>query len=60
VLGEKEQALEWLERGVRNGDERTEWFQRNPHLANIRQEPRFKQILESIAYRREQRRPAAR
>ncbi|MGH9813514.1 MAG: tetratricopeptide repeat protein, partial [Candidatus Acidiferrales bacterium] len=55
VLGEKEQALEWLERGVRNGDERTEWFQRNPQLANIRTEPRFKQILESIAFRRKPR-----
>jgi len=55
VLGEKEKALDGLDRAVRNGDERAEWFQRNPLLANIRQEPRFKQILESIAYRREQR-----
>jgi len=55
VLGEKEKALEWLERGVRNGDERVEWFQRNPLLANLRNEPRFKQILESITYRRRQR-----
>ena len=55
VLGEKEKALEWLERGVRNGDERVEYFQRDPLLANIRHEPRFKQILDSIAYRRQQR-----
>ncbi len=55
VLGEKERALEWLDRAVRNGDERDEWFQRHPLLENIRNEPRFKQILESIAYRRQQR-----
>ncbi len=55
VLGETEKALEWLDRTVRNGDERPEWFQRDPLLANIRNEPRFKQILESIAYRRQQR-----
>ena len=59
VLGEKEKALEWLDRAVRNGDERLEWFQRDPLLANIRNEPRFKQILKSIAYRRQQRAPAA-
>jgi len=55
LLGEKEKALEWLDRAARNGDERLEWFQRDPLLANIREEPRFKQILESIAYRRQQR-----
>ncbi|MBI4466966.1 MAG: tetratricopeptide repeat protein, partial [Acidobacteria bacterium] len=55
VLGDKEKALEWLDRAVRNGDERLEWFQRDPLLASVRNEPRFKQILESIAYRRQQR-----
>jgi hypothetical protein len=40
---------------VRNGDERAEWFQRDPLLENIRHEPRFKQILESIAFRRQSR-----
>jgi hypothetical protein len=59
VLGEKEKALDWLERAVRNGDERLEWFQRDPLLANMRNESRFKRILESIAYRRQQRAPAA-
>lgn len=45
-------ALEWLERAVRNGDEREGWFQRDPYLKNIRALPRFKQILESIRFRR--------
>lgn len=55
ALDEKDSALEWLARGVRGGDERLEWFERDPLLANIRQHSRFKQILESIAYRRQQR-----
>lgn len=53
--GETSKALEWLDRAVRNGDDRLEWFKRDPLLANIRNEPRFKQILNSIAYRRAQR-----
>ena len=59
VMGEKEKALEWLDRAVRNGDERLEYFQRDPLLVNIRNEPRFKQILDSIAYRRQQRAQSA-
>ncbi|MGH9778803.1 MAG: tetratricopeptide repeat protein, partial [Candidatus Acidiferrales bacterium] len=60
MLGEKQEALEWLDRAVRNGDERGDWFRRDPRLENIRGEPRFKQILESIAFRRQQRaQPAA-
>ena len=55
TLGEKGKALEWLDRAVRNGDERAEWFQRDPLLAGIRDEPRFKQVLESIVFRRQQR-----
>ena len=55
VLGETAQALEWLERAVRSGDERAEWFRRDPLLSTIRNEPRFQQILDSIAFRRQQR-----
>jgi Tfp pilus assembly protein PilF len=54
LLGDAPQALDWLDRAVRNGDERVEWFRRNPLLANLREQPRFRQILESIAYRRRQ------
>jgi tetratricopeptide (TPR) repeat protein len=55
LMNEKDKALEWLDRAVRNGDERAEYFQRDPLLAGIREEPRFKQLLESIAFRRPQR-----
>ena len=55
VLGDKVKALDWLERAVLVGDERAEWFQRDALLANVRVEPRFQQILDSIRYRRRQR-----
>jgi hypothetical protein len=55
AMGEPEKALEWLDRAVRNGDERVEWFQRDPLLANIRNLPRFKQIIESLLFQRQQR-----
>ncbi|GEM_PF-1841696 len=54
--GEKQQALEWLDKAVRSGDERIEWFERNKLLDNIRGERRFRQIVDSIAYLRSQRR----
>ncbi len=57
TLGDKVRSLDWLDRAVRAGDERAEWFQRDPLLATIRDEPRFRQILESIRYRRKQRAP---
>ncbi len=57
VLGEKRQALDWLEKAVRNGDERVEWFRRNPLLESLRNEFRFKSLLDSIAFRRQQKSP---
>jgi tetratricopeptide (TPR) repeat protein len=53
VLGDVPKALDWLDRALRSGDERAEWFIRDPLLAGIRNQPRFKQILGSIALRRQ-------
>ncbi len=55
ALHDATKSLEWLETAVRNGDERAEWFGRNPLFAGIRNEPRFKQILASIDLRRQAR-----
>ena len=57
VFGDASNALDWLDRAVRGGDVRLEWFRRDPLLANVRNEPRFDQILQSIASRRQQRKP---
>jgi len=58
VVGETDKALEWLDRAVRMGDDREDWLRRDPLLARIRNQPRFQQMLASVAYRRKQR-PAA-
>ena len=55
ILDENDTALDWLARAVRNGDERADWFIRDPLLAGIRDQPRFDQILKSIDFRRQQR-----
>jgi hypothetical protein len=60
VLGDRAKALDWLDRAVRVGDERADWFERNPLLANIRQEPRFREIVDGIRSRQEQRTKTAR
>jgi serine/threonine protein kinase len=59
LVGEEETAFDWLERAVRNGDERAEAFGVNPRLASLRGHPRFRQILDSIAYRRQLRQRAS-
>ena len=40
---------------VRMGDDRDEYFRRNPLLTNLRAHPRFQQILDAVADRRQQR-----
>src|SRR6185369_7443831 len=52
LMGDRALAIEWLERAVRQGDERAAWFARDPSLKVIWGEPRFQQIVASIAARR--------
>jgi tetratricopeptide (TPR) repeat protein len=52
LLGDSSKAIEWVEAAVRNGDERVEWFRRDPRLASIQNDPRFLQLLQSIEARR--------
>jgi DNA-binding winged helix-turn-helix (wHTH) protein/Tfp pilus assembly protein PilF len=53
VLGETDKAIEWLYRTVRKGDGRAHWLHSDPLLANVRQHPRFAQIIGSIEFRRQ-------
>ncbi len=55
VLGETAKAMDWLDRAVRNGNEQPDWLRRDRLLAGIREQPRFKQIPDSMALRRLQR-----
>ena len=52
VVGDRTRAIEWLERAVRNGDERTQLFRNSRRLASLREDPRFGQIIDSIEARR--------
>jgi tetratricopeptide (TPR) repeat protein len=54
VLGDRANALEWLDHAVRVGDERADWFERDPLLASIRTDPAFRQAVEGIYIRRKQ------
>jgi tetratricopeptide (TPR) repeat protein len=56
LLGSIDTAIEFVERAVRNGDERILWFQRNPRLAALRSDPRFQRIIDSVHARRAERR----
>ena len=55
LIGNTSKSIEWLERAVRNGDERTGWFRRDSRLVSIQQDPRFQSILDSIDARHKQR-----
>jgi Tfp pilus assembly protein PilF len=55
VMGDPQKSLDWLEKAVRNGDERDVWFRRDPLLAKVRDLPRFRQIIDSIKFRRKSR-----
>jgi tetratricopeptide (TPR) repeat protein len=48
LSGRTDDALDWLDRAVRAGDERSAWFRRDVFLGNIQQLPRFGLILEAI------------
>ena len=52
LAGDSSAAIEWVDRAVRNGDGRIGWFRRNARLAAIRDDPRFRRILESVEARR--------
>jgi len=60
LLGDSEKSIEWLDRAVRNGDERIEWFRKDPWLASVRKDPRFQRLIDSVESRRRERRLAVR
>ena len=52
LLGENSKALDWLQKAVRNGDERINYFRRNVRLASLRNDPRFQSLIRSVESRR--------
>jgi serine/threonine-protein kinase len=60
--GAPEEALQWLHRSVRLGNEDVPLFERSRHLDSLRDDPRFRELMASLNERYEerlaQRRPA--
>jgi DNA-binding winged helix-turn-helix (wHTH) protein len=52
LLGEHSKAIEWLQLAIGRGDERVEYFRRNPRLQSLREDPRFQSTLKSVQARR--------
>lgn len=48
ALGEKERAIEWLEKGYENREETSAWLNSEPVFDSLRSEPRFKELVRRI------------
>jgi eukaryotic-like serine/threonine-protein kinase len=48
VLGETEKAMAWLEKSVDTGNPCWPFFRIDPHLKNLRPEPRFQQLVAAL------------
>ncbi len=48
VLGETEKAMAWLERSVDTGNPCWPFFKLDPHLENLRPEPRFQRLVAGL------------
>ena len=51
LMGERDRALEVLEKVVKKGFGSKDWFENDPDFASLREEPRFRQILAELAAR---------
>jgi serine/threonine-protein kinase len=49
--GRTDQAIEWLERAISMGNENYPWFMSNPNWEHMRDEPKFKAIMEKLRIR---------
>jgi serine/threonine-protein kinase len=48
LLGDREEAFEWLERAIKLGNENTGWFDRDSNWDNLRDDPRFTELMRKI------------
>jgi Flp pilus assembly protein TadD len=48
LLGEKEEALSYLERSVEHGYGYRSWFENDADLASLREHPRFQALLNKM------------
>ncbi|MFN2415818.1 MAG: tetratricopeptide repeat protein [Pyrinomonadaceae bacterium] len=48
MLGDREEALHWLERAVELGNENRTWFESDPNWEPLREDPRFVALMRRI------------
>jgi serine/threonine-protein kinase len=46
--GDREQAFEWLERSISLGNENKMWFESDRNWEQLRDDERFRQLMEKI------------
>lgn len=51
LAGRNNEAIEWLERSISMGNENYPWIAGNPNWEGLRDEPKFKEILEDLRRR---------
>jgi eukaryotic-like serine/threonine-protein kinase len=48
MLGDDEEAFEWLERAIDLGNENQTWFEADPKWERLRERPRFRELMRRI------------
>jgi len=48
VAGDRDEALQWLERSVKLGNENKPWFENDPNLAIVREDLRYQELIRQI------------
>ncbi len=48
LLGERDEAFEWLERAINLGNENRTWFEADPNWEGLRDNPRFRALMRRI------------
>ncbi|HEX7314536.1 MAG TPA: tetratricopeptide repeat protein [Pyrinomonadaceae bacterium] len=48
MLGEREEALHWLDRAIDLGNENRTWFESDPNWESLREDPRFVALMRRI------------
>src|SRR5919107_54474 len=48
MLGDREEALHWLDRAIELGNENRTWFESDPNWESLREDPRFVALMRRI------------
>ena len=55
MLGEREEAFDWLARAINLGNENKPWFESDPNWEALREDPRFGELMSGIGNAQEAR-----